>query len=89
MFNDPAKAMKLQPTELPADPGMSEVRISVSLPYTIYVCVPHYIMTFNRNSKCFCSGDYPESWYVNYFVYCLCNNTRPLVTILLLLVTTM
>ena len=27
MFNDPAKAMKLQPTELPADPGMSEVRI--------------------------------------------------------------
>ena len=61
----------------------------MSLPYMTHVCVSHCIMIFNRNLKYFCSGDYPESWYVSYFVYGLCNSTRPLVTTLLLLVTTM
>ena len=38
MFSDHSKVMKLQPTELPADPGLSEVRVITSLPnnYIIY-----------------------------------------------------
>ena len=57
MFQDPAKVMKLQPMELPADPGLSEVRITI----TLHTDNSLYDF-FNRNLKCFSSGDYPESW---------------------------